>query len=100
MFRMLFQCLLKRYPPMRTRLCLTNNQYLLHVLEYNSDYFSNDYSFQLLNWITVHGKILLKNVVIKNHIQTMVLKFFHFMLVYDDKQSDEQLFHLILFSSY
>ncbi|UJR11825.1 hypothetical protein I4U23_016005 [Adineta vaga] len=97
------QCLLKRYPPMRTRLRVNNNQHLLDILEYNSEYFSNDLFFSTVpignnTWENLVETRCNENPYCKNG--TEIFPLFHFMLVYDDKQSDDQLFHLILFSNH
>ncbi|CAF1470028.1 unnamed protein product [Adineta ricciae] len=97
------QCLLKRHPRMRSRLRVEKNQYMLDIFEYDKEYFSDELFFSIvkqsdITWENIVENRCNQNPYTKN--ETEIFPLFHFMLIYNEKQSYDVPFHLILFSNH
>jgi hypothetical protein len=97
------QCLLKRHPSMRTRLRIEADRYLLDFFEYDSEYFSIDLFFSTLDspnnsWQNIVEHRCNQDPYSNNG--TIVFPLFHFILIFDSEQSNNNLFHLILFENH
>jgi hypothetical protein len=97
------QCLLKRHSRMRTRIRLDDNQYFLDILEYNREYFSSDLFFSIRE-IADHSW----QEIVEIHCNqdpysnngTIIFPLFHFMLLFNSDESNDDLFHLIVFENH
>ncbi|CAF4293960.1 unnamed protein product, partial [Adineta steineri] len=97
------QCLLKRHSRMRTRLRVDDNRYFLDNLQYNSEHLSSDLFFSAIeitneSWQELVERRCNQDPYSKNG--TVIFPLFHFMLLYNSQQSDDQLFHLVLFQNH
>ncbi|CAF0748504.1 unnamed protein product [Adineta steineri] len=97
------QCLLKRHSRMRTRLRVDNNRYFLDNLQYNSQHLSSDLFFSAIeisneSWQEIVERRCNQDPYSNNG--TVIFPMFHFMLLYNPQQSDDQLFHLVLFQNH
>ncbi|CAF1361978.1 unnamed protein product [Adineta steineri] len=97
------QCLLKRHSRMRTRLRVDSNQYFLDNLQYNSEQLSSDLFFSAIeisneSWQEIVERRCNQDPYSNNG--TVIFPMFHFMLLYYSQQSDDQLFHLVLFQNH
>ncbi|CAF1035563.1 unnamed protein product [Adineta steineri] len=97
------QCLLKRHSRMRTRLRVDDNRYFLDNLQYNSEQLSSDLFFSAIeisseSWQDIVERRCNQDPYSKNG--TVIFPLFHFMLLYNSQQSDDQLFHLVLFQNH
>ena len=97
------QCLLKRHPRMRTRIRVDNDRYLLDFLEYDYEYLSSNILFSSVeiaheSWQAVVERRCNQDPY-SNH-GTIIFPLFHFMLLFNPRQSNDDLFHLILFENH
>ncbi|CAF4264831.1 unnamed protein product, partial [Adineta steineri] len=97
------QCLLKRHSRMRTRLRVDDNRYFLDNLQYNSEHLSSDLFFSAIEITNESWQELVErrcNQDPYSNNGTVIFPLFHFMLLYNSQQSDDQLFHLVLFQNH
>ncbi|CAF1228161.1 unnamed protein product [Adineta steineri] len=97
------QCLLKRHSRMRTRLRVDDNRYFLDNLQYNNEQLSSDLFFSAIeirneSWQEIVERRCNQDPYSNNG--TVIFPMFHFMLLFNSEQSDDQLFHLILFQNH
>ncbi|CAF1060809.1 unnamed protein product [Adineta steineri] len=97
------QCLLKRHSRMRTRLRVDDNRYFLDNLQYNNEQLSSDLFFSAIeitneSWQEIVERRCNQDPYSNNG--TIIFPMFHFMLLYNSQQSDDQLFHLVLFQNH
>ncbi|CAF2769079.1 unnamed protein product [Rotaria sp. Silwood2] len=97
------QCLLKRHSRMRTRLRVDGDEYLLDILEYNSEYLSSSLFFSTVeatyhSWQEIVEQRCNQDPYSNNG--TMIFPLFHFMLLFNSPQSNDNFFHFILFENH
>jgi hypothetical protein len=97
------QCLLKRHPRMRTRVRVDGNRYFIDNLGYNSENLSSNLFFSTVataneSWQEIVERRCNQDPYSNNG--TIVFPTFQFMLLLNSQQSDEQLFHLLLFQNH
>jgi hypothetical protein len=97
------QCLLKRHPRMRTRLRVDNDQYLLDFFEYNSEYLSSDLFFSTVETNHDSWKEIVEHRCNQDPYSndgTIIFPLFHFMILFNSEQSNDNGFHLIIFENH
>jgi hypothetical protein len=97
------QCLLKRHSRMRTRFRVDANEYLLDFFEYNSEYLSTDLFFSTVQssshcWQEIVEQRCNEDPYSNNG--TMIFPLFHFLLLINSSECNDNLFHLILFENH
>lgn len=100
------QCLLKRYPYIRTRIRVDSNRYLLETLEYNNEQLPTDLFFSIVESKSESWKEIVDNRCNQNpysNNETIIFPLFHFMLVFDQQHTNlpnDSPFHFVLFSNH
>lgn len=98
--------LLKRHPRMRSRLRIDGYRHLLEILDYNEEYFKPELFYSVVktnddqSWEKIADEECHKNPYTDNG--KTVFPLFHFMLIIvdDNQSSNDNLFHLLLFSNH
>ncbi|CAF2737648.1 unnamed protein product [Rotaria sp. Silwood2] len=97
------QSLLKRHSRMRTRVRVDGKRYLLEILNYDSELLSTDLFFSVVETTNESWQQIVENRCNQNPYSnngTIIFPLFHFMLVFDRDSSNENRFHLLLFTNH
>ena len=97
------QCLLKRHPRMRSRLRIDNEQYLLDIFEYDHEYLSSNIFFSSIEIIDDSWQAIVERRCNQDPYSThgtVIFALFHFMLLFNPRKSEDDLFHLVLFENH
>ena len=98
------QCLLKRYPQMRSRIRLDKNRFLLETFDYNDKQLPIDLFFSITDSKNESWQKMVEDRCHCNPFSddgTIIFPLVHFILFFDRKElasSDNGLFHLLLFT--
>lgn len=97
--------LLRRHPRMRSRLHIDGYQHSLQILDYDEQYFKSELFYTIVNatdqtWEKIAEKECHRSPYTDNGKTAFPL--FHFMLILNDNSqlSNDNLFHLLLFSNH